>query len=211
MKFTKASFVILAGSTVAFAPTERRPYRSEMTGLGAASVNQDIPFFLPDDVRQKMEEKAEQSEKASKASKQGPNNAQEGVLSPAVYFLRDILGDDDLNKLRGQQIALHSTVIRTFVDTAESPSGEKVLTAMFQQADKNRNGRMELEEFEKIFKSLGFSWLDKPKMENLFARAGGKDKGYITLKEWKEEAPKILKKNLVRLAKQNGGNLGLLV
>ena len=48
-------------------------------------------------------------------------------------------------------------------------------------------------------------------MENLFARAGGKDKGYITLKEWKEEAPKILKKNLVRLAKQNGGNLGLLV
>ena len=54
---------------------------------------------------------------------------------------------------------------------------------------------------------LGFKWLEEKHVQKIFERADLNDDGEISL----EEAPKTLKVNLVKLAKMNGGEMGLLV
>ena len=71
---------------------------------------------------------------------------------------------------------------------------------------------MEQEELEAFLKqSLGFRFLGDKQIQGIFERAGGAERGFITLEEWIVEAPKTLKTNLVKLAKTNGGELGFLV
>lgn len=144
------------------------------------------------------------------------------LFAPLVQFGKQILGDQELNRIRGNVIAQHSSMIQRFVGTAESKFGNMVLRALFQAADTNGNGRIEMEELEAALQTVGFRHLNEKQIKGIFQRAqqqgsaaDGNDeqqeKNFITLDEWMEAAPKTLKTNLVKLAKTNGGELGFLV
>lgn len=135
----------------------------------------------------------------------------EGVFSPVVYAAKDVLGEERLNKLRGEVIALHSDVIKGFVATADSKIGQAVLRQLFTLTDKNQDGKIEIDELRAALKALRFEWLNDKQVNGIFERADVDRNGDIDMNEWMQEAPKTLKTNLVKLAKNNGGKMGLLV
>lgn len=147
----------------------------------------------------------------SKKSPSKKNKHKEGIFSPAVKFGKTLLGEVELNRLRGNAIAIHSDVIKNFVDTAETEFGTNVLRTLFKFADRNQNGKIEMNELEDALKTLGFHFLEEKQIQGIFKRAGGEEKGFLTTEEFMAEAPKTLKTNLVKLAKSNGGELGFLV
>jgi Ca2+-binding EF-hand superfamily protein len=57
---------------------------------------------------------------------------------------------------------------------------------------------------------LGFSWLQSKQIQGIFQRADLDDNGAIDFDEFMKEAPKTLRTNLIKLAKKNGGDMGLL-
>ncbi|KAL3791702.1 hypothetical protein ACHAWO_006264 [Cyclotella atomus] len=135
----------------------------------------------------------------------------EGLLSPLVYAANSILGKEELNKLRGQIIAYHSDIIKSFVDTSDSAFGKSVLKQLFTIIDVDNSGYLDKEEVGRALNLLGFKWLEEKHVGKIFERADLNEDGEISLEEFIEEAPKTLKVNLVKLAKSNGGELGLLV
>eukprot|EP00804_Cyclotella_cryptica_P030596 CCRYP_020012-RA/>CCRYP_020012-RA protein AED:0.20 eAED:0.20 QI:0/-1/0/1/-1/1/1/0/250 len=135
----------------------------------------------------------------------------EGILSPLVYAANSILGKEELNKLRAQVISLHSDIIKSFVDTADSELGKAVLRQLFVVTDRDNSGYLDKEEVSRALGLLGFKWLEDKHVSKIFERADLNDDGEISLEEFIEEAPKTLRVNLVKLAKNNGGDLGLLV
>ena len=148
--------------------------------------------------------------KSKPSSKKGSAHGQDGILAPVVTTLKAVVGEDELNKVRGKVIALHSDVIKSFVDTADSPVGQTVLKTMFAVADVDKNGTLEENELNEALESLGFRFLNEKQKHGIFERADADKDGHIDLEEWMSEAPKTLRTNLVKLAKQNGGALGLL-
>ena len=124
----------------------------------------------------------------------------EGVFSPVVVAAASILGQDQLNKLRAKGISLHSDVIKGFVDSADSPFGQAVLRQLFAIVDTDKSGSLDKDELASALKALNFSWLADSNSDN-----------EISLEEFIAEAPKTLRVNLVKLAKNNGGEMGLLV
>ena len=142
--------------------------------------------------------------------KKAAPHGKEGVFSPAVTALKSVMGDDELNKLRGKVISMHSEVIKNFVDTSDSVFGQAVLKGMFAVADVDRSGTVEAAELEKALKTLGFRYLNDKQVRGIFERADKDKDGHIDLDEWMKEAPKTLRTNLVKLAKQNGGDMGFL-
>lgn len=139
------------------------------------------------------------------------SHSKEGIFSPVVRLFKTLLGDAELNKIRAKVISYHSDAIKNFVATAETEVGTKMLRVLFLIADRNGNGQIEEEELKEALSMLGFNWLKETQIRGIFERAGGAEKGYLTLEEWMAEAPKTLKTNLVKLAKNNGGDLGFLV
>jgi EF-hand domain pair len=138
-------------------------------------------------------------------------NNNEGILSPVVLLAKHAIGDKELNKVRAKAISLHSDVIGNFVlGTSDTPLGAEVLKALFKLVDRNRNGTIEKDELEQALASLGFDWLKDKQVTGIFERADADRNGAIDVEEWMEEAPKTLRTNLVKLAKKNGGDLGLL-
>ena len=133
------------------------------------------------------------------ATKKIPAHA-EGVFSPVVVAAASILGQDQLNKLRAKGIPLHSDVIKGFVDSADSPFGQAVLRQLFAIVDTDKSGSLDKDELASALKALNFSWLADSNSDN-----------EISLEEFIAEAPKTLRVNLVKLAKNNGGEMGLLV
>ena len=133
------------------------------------------------------------------ATKKIPAHA-EGVFSPVVVAAASILGQDQLNKLRAKGISLHSDVIKGFVDSADSPFGQAVLRQLFAIVDTDKSGSLDKDELASTLKALNFSWLADSNSDN-----------EISLEEFIAEAPKTLRVNLVKLAKNNGGEMGLLV
>jgi EF hand len=142
--------------------------------------------------------------------KGGASHGKDGVLAPVVTTLKAVVGEEEINKVRGKVIAMHSDVIKGFVDTADSPIGQTVLKTMFAVADVDKNGTLEENELNQALESLGFRFLNDKQKHGIFERADADKNGHIDLDEWMEEAPKTLRTNLVKLAKQNGGDLGLL-
>ena len=159
------------------------------------------------------EKKESKPAKKSVPAKKGKGGAvhKEGVFSPMVLFVKGILGDETLNKVRGKVISLHSDVIGSFVDTSESAFGDAVLRSLFRLADKDGSGTICKEELQVAFKSLGFTWLQDKQIDGIFQRADEDGNGAIDMEEWVKEAPRTLRTNLVKLAKKNGGDMGLLV
>lgn len=144
--------------------------------------------------------------------KKADSNHKSGIFSPAVLAAKHVLGEERLNKIRGNAISLHSDVIGRFVDTAETEFGQNILRKLFELADVNKNGAIEEEELIVALQTLGFgAFLKEKQLKGIFARADRDENGSIDMEEWLLEAPRTLRTNLVKLAKKNGGDLGFLV
>ena len=135
---------------------------------------------------------------------------QEGIFSPIVMTAKKVIGDDKLNKVRGKVIGLHTEAISSFVNTHETFMGSTVMLEIFAVMDKNKDGGVDEDELAVAFKSLGFTWLKEKQIAGIIKRAGSED-GILRMEQFKEEFPKTLRTNLIKLAKKNGGELGFLV
>ena len=143
--------------------------------------------------------------------KKGKNPHKEGVFSPIVVAAGTILGEESLNKIRGKVIAIHSDLIKSFVDTADSSFGQSVLKQLFNLVDTDNSGYLDKSEVTVALNMLGFKWLKDKHVNKIFERADANGDEEISLEEFMTEAPKTLRTNLVKLAKKNGGDMGLLV
>jgi hypothetical protein len=184
-----------------------------------ASYMSDVPFYA----QPIMEERTTRSVSRPEPDMKGPQEAakapaakkavggihKEGLLSPVVILSKQVLGEEELNKLRGKVIGIHSDVIAKFVDTHETAIGQQALKALFAIADKNKNGTIEEHELKEALLKLGFDLKEK-QIKGVFERADADSNGAIDLEEWMREAPKTLRTNLIKLAKKNGGDMGLL-
>lgn len=137
--------------------------------------------------------------------------AKMGLFSPIVEGAKSVIGSEELNKLRGKVIAEHSKVIASFVDTSESATGKIALKALFKAADVDGSGTLDRDEVRRAVQALGFCWIEGEKIDGLVARADVDENAVIDFEEFCREAPKTLRTNLIKLAKQNGDNLGFLV
>ena len=81
--------------------------------------------------------------RASPAKSRQPSS--QGLFAPVVKGAKAVMGEKELNKLRGEVIAQHTKVISAFVDTSESKFGQIVLKRMFEAADKDGNGTLDKE------------------------------------------------------------------
>jgi hypothetical protein len=202
--FSSLSILAMALSAQAFTPSAGVARR---TALSVANP----PYFL-DEQQPDVAPAPTPQRKPTPNKKATPQNKhKDGLFSPLVYLGKTILGEDELNRIRGNVIAKHSEVIKGFVSTAETAWGTRVLKLLFELADQNHNGAIEYEELTAALHSLGFNFLNEKQIRGIFERAGGVEKGFLTLEEFLAEAPKTLKTNLVKLAKTNGGELGFLV
>lgn len=170
-------------------------------------------YFMDEIAREATPEpirKAPAKKPVQKKAVKGNAAHKNGLFSPAVLAAKTVLGEDTLNKVRGKAIGLHSEVIGNFVDTYDSAFGNAVVQNLFKAIDKNRDDKVDENELYAAFKALGFSWLQEKQVKGIMKRAGGDD-GYIFFEQFKQELPKTLRTNLVKLAKKNGGDLGFLV
>jgi hypothetical protein len=133
-----------------------------------------------------------------------------GLFSPVVLTAKQVIGEERLNKIRAKVISLHSEVIGSFVETYDSPVGRSVLKSLFEVADLNHNGNIDEEELAAAMETLGFSWLQSKQIQGIFKRADLDENGSIDFDEFMKEAPKTLRTNLIKLAKKNGNDMGLL-
>ena len=216
MSHFKISLALLAMSVSSNAFTVSPSNAFSVTQL-ASSLHTDSYFMdeVPNTPAKSAPTKPIESSKPAApknkpSPKKGAAHGQDGILSPVVTTLKAVVGDDELNKVRGKVIALHSDVIKNFVDTADSPIGQTVLKSMFAIADVDKNGTIEENELNKALETLGFRFLNEKQLHGIFERTDVDKDGHINLEEWMAEAPKTLRTNLVKLAKTNGGALGLL-
>jgi len=150
--------------------------------------------------------------KKKPAPKKKANAAhKEGVFSPIVIAAGTLLGPDQLNKVRAKAISIHSDLIKSFVGTSDSAIGQTVLQQLFKYVDADNSGYIDKEELSVALSLLGFKWLKEKQVNGIFDRADKNGDGIISTEEFMDEAPRTLKTNLVKLAKNNGGDMGLLV
>mmetsp|Transcript_11986 Transcript_11986/g.31363 ORF Transcript_11986/g.31363 Transcript_11986/m.31363 type:complete len:187 (-) Transcript_11986:153-713(-) len=133
-----------------------------------------------------------------------------GVFAPLVLGAKQLVGDSELNKLRGKVIAAHTKAITSFVETYNTPIGERALALLFAGADANKDGMLDTDELASALRSLGFRHLSDEQISQIFARADVDESGAIDFTEFVSDAPRTLRVNLIKLAKQNGAELGLL-
>jgi len=136
--------------------------------------------------------------------------APQGIFAPAVLGAKAIMGTKELNELRADIIAKHTKVISAFVDTSDSPFGQLVLRRMFEAADKDDNGTLDREEIKDALHSLGFTFVGDKQLDIVFKRADLNGDAVIDFEEFVKDTPKTLRSSLVKLAKQNGHDLGFL-
>ena len=152
------------------------------------------------------------AKKKAPASKKKANAAhKEGIFSPIVVAAGAVLGPEQLNKVRAKVISIHSDLIKSFVGTSDSAFGQAVLRQLFKYVDTDNSGYIDKEELSVALSLLGFKWLKEKQVNAIFERADTDKDGTISLEEFMTEAPRTLKTNLVKLAKNNGGDMGLLV
>lgn len=134
----------------------------------------------------------------------------QGIFAPLVVGAKRVMGEQELKELRAMVISKHSKVIANFVDTSESPFGQLVLRKMFEYADKDDSGTLDKEEVRAALRDLGFDWLEEKQVDQIVTRADKDDNEVIDFEEFVKETPVTLRRNLVKLAKRNGHDLGFL-
>jgi hypothetical protein len=221
------ALIVTTMTSHAFTPATRVAGTSNMQVSSMATAS-DLPYFI--DVNERQQEgfkndptpsrraadtieAAPKKRAAPKSANKGKGGAvhKQGIFSPAVLAAKAVLGDEQLNKIRAKAISMHSDVIKNFVDTYELPTGQAALKRLFTICDKDGNGIITEDELNDGLRSLGFTWLKEKQVKGILERADTDDNGAIDYEEFKNEAPKTLRTNLVKLAKQNGGELGFLV
>jgi len=138
-------------------------------------------------------------------------SGKQGIFSPLVEAAKATLGEDDLKQLRADVIVKHSKVIGKFVDTSQTKFGRLALKTLFEAADSNGDGVLTPQEIKDACAALGFTWIDEDKSKSLVERADVDENDVIDFEEFVSSTPKVLRTNLIRLAKQNGNDLGFLV
>jgi EF-hand domain pair len=203
--------------TSAFSPAFVNPARVSTQVRSSLAMDQSVmeAATLQQSPQQQQQETSPTEPTApapQKQPKRAPKSqhSQRGVFAPVVLLAKDVLGEEQLNKVRAKAISLHSDVISNFVDTSNSAIGLTVLKALFNVVDTNRNGVVDEEELAQALTKLGFEWLKDKQVKGIFERADRDHDGRIDLEEWITEAPKTLRTNLIKLAKKNGGELGFL-
>jgi EF-hand domain pair len=212
-KTTVAALIALTTATMAaaFVSSSPRP-----AFLGHQPLHSTMQTQLPDSLffaEEKTSMKVKSSPKATPKVQEAEKASQHknGIFSPVVILAKNVLGEQELNKVRAKAISLHSDVIGDFVATSDSMIGNMVLRRLFVLADKDKNGVICQEELATALQTLGFEWLKDKQINGIFDRADTDKNGAIDMDEWMKEAPKTLRTNLVKLAKKNGGELGFLV
>ena len=136
--------------------------------------------------------------------------AKNGIFSPIVRLAKRLVGKERFLSFRGRVIGAHTKVIQAFVDTSDSPFGCLALEKLFELADLDGDGTVDRDELERALKKLGFYHLSAGQIDAIMKRADEDDNCVIDYEEFVKEAPKTLKTNLVKLAKNNGAELGFL-
>lgn len=219
---------LLAGSTTtnAFVPatTVNRPLSATIYASSTPHLERPDQFFFTDDRSPAPMKHAISNPSspvmeppkvavAKKTTGKGGGGAvhKRGVFSPIVQLTKMALGDEKLNKIRAKVISLHSDIISNFVNTSDTALGNIVLRQLFEFADKDKSGTIDETELRAALQTLGFDWLQEKQIKGIFERADIDTNGAIDLNEWMIEAPRTLRTNLIKLAKKNGGDMGLLV
>ena len=136
--------------------------------------------------------------------------AKDGIFTPIVKLVRGIVGDKAFLPFRAKVISKHTEIIQSFVETSDSPFGCMALEKLFEVADMDGNGTIDRDELKVALNKLGFSHLTDAQIDKILERADADDNCVIDYDEFVKEAPKTLKTNLVKLAKNNGADLGFL-
>ena len=139
------------------------------------------------------------------------SKGKKGIFSPLVEEAKHYMGDTELNELRAKIILEHSKVISKFVDTSSSKFGQIALKCLFEAADSNNDGSLDVKEIQAACEALGFDWIDDEKSRKLITNGDQNLDEVIDFEEFVTSAPKMLRVNLVKLAKKNGNDLGFLV
>ena len=182
------------------------------TGCWIEEPSLDTPVTLPDgrefNFVAGVESHADLDKRGGAANDRRP--APQGIFAPAVLGAKAVVGKDQINKLRADVIVKHSAVISAFVDTNESAFGQIVLKRMFEAADKDGNGTLDREEVREALHALGFKFIQEKQIDQIFKRGDVNKDDVIDFEEFVKETPKTLRTSLIKLAKQNGHDLGFL-
>jgi len=81
---------------------------------------------------------------------------------------------------------------------------------MFEAADKDGNGTLDRDEIKEALHALGFKFIQDKQLDKIMDRADMDGNEVIDFEEFVKETPKTLRVSLVKLAKQNGHDLGFL-
>jgi len=133
-----------------------------------------------------------------------------GIFTPVVKLTKRLMGEGRFKSFRADVISQHTKVIQAFVDTSETEFGCLALSKLFELADKDGSGSIDREELENALYTLGFTHLRDEQIDKILQRADQDDNCVLDYDEFVKEAPKTLKTNLVKLAKENGASLGFL-
>lgn len=196
-----------ASSRALVDPSLEKPFFCDV----AQSQDQDTATILDSRLTRVDSQETKPSPTKKAQPKRAGNPHKEGVLSPIVYAAGTVIGKEQLNKIRAKFISLHSDVIKSFVDTSDSIFGKSVLRQLFNLVDADGSEYLDKSELAVALDVLGFKWLKEKQIKKIFERADSNGDQEISLEEFIQEAPKTLRVNLVKLAKTNGGEMGLLV
>jgi len=221
-RLTSLSLLLTITNALSFVPSYRKiPMRSsflcatDSTSESPEITSVSVTSTEPDEMvnTQEIENVADTTNVIKSPPKKPKSTGahKEGLLSPLVGLAKGAIGDDSLIKIRAKTISMHTDVIKNFVATYETPVGQRALKDMFTVADLDGDGKLDEEELTRAFSLLGFSWLKEKQVKGIMKRADKDNNGWIDYDEFIAEVPKTLKVNLVKLAKKNGGDMGLLV
>lgn len=136
--------------------------------------------------------------------------AKDGIFTPLVQGAKVVIGEQQLKEIRAKVIKMHGQVMGDFIDTADTDFGDFALSSLFDAADVDGSGNIDPQELKEALNTLGFSWVDESKAAKIAAKGDLDGDGLIDFEEFKRMAPAVLRQNLMKLAKQNGSDMGLM-